>query len=210
LNTYGAIISRGPKRAPAKRKAAALFATVILFVLISYFFIDIPVAVFCRGLDKSVTDIFERITPLGVSTWYLVVSFSLFLLFKYYRRQVYAHQALFLFASISISGIAAAILKWIMGRFRPKVFFESDLYGLNFFTTIHEETSFPSGHSATAFSLAFALSLFFPKYRLLLYCFAIIVSASRVIITSHYLSDAVGGAFVALVTVFLLRKGFPS
>lgn len=195
---------------PAKRKIAALFAAMILFVMISYFFIDIPVAVFCKSLDKSVRDLFEMITPLGVSTWYLVGSFSLFLLFKYYRRQVYARQALFLFASILVSGIAAAILKWIMGRFRPKVFFEGDLYGFNFFTTIHEETSFPSGHSATAFSLALVLSLFFPRYRLLLFCFAIIVSASRVIITSHYLSDAVGGAFVALMTVFLLRKKFSS
>lgn len=195
---------------PAKRKIAALFAAMILFVMISYFFIDIPVAVFCKSLDKSVRDLFEMITPLGVSTWYLVGSFSLFLLFKYYRRQVYARQALFLFASILVSGIVAAILKWIMGRFRPKVFFEGDLYGFNFFTTTHEETSFPSGHSATAFSLALVLSLFFPRYRLLLFCFAIIVSASRVIITSHYLSDAVGGAFVALVTVFLLRKKFSS
>lgn len=194
----------------AKRKMAALFAAVILFVLISYFFIDIPIAVFCKSLDKSVRDLFEMITPLGVSTWYLVGSFSLFLLFKYYRRQVYASQALFLFASILVSGIAAAILKWIMGRFRPKVFFEGDLYGFNFFTTTHEETSFPSGHSATAFSLALVLSLFFPRYRLLLFCFAIIVSASRVIITSHYLSDTVAGAFVALMTVFLLRKRFSS
>ena len=194
----------------AKRKMAALFAAVILFILISYFFIDIPVAVLCKSLDKRVRDLFEMITPLGVSTWYLVGSFSLFLLFKYYRRQVYARQALFLFASILVSGIVAAILKWIMGRFRPKVFFEGDLYGFNFFTTTHEETSFPSGHSATAFSLALVLSLFFPRYRLLLFCFAIIVSASRVIITSHYLSDAVGGAFVALMTVFLLRKRFSS
>ena len=194
--------------AAAKWKIAALFATMILFVMISYFVIDIPVAIFCKSLDKSVTGLFEVITPLGVSTWYLAGSFILFLLFKHYRRRVYANQAFFLFASIAVSGIVAAILKWIMGRFRPKVFFESDLYGFNFFTTIHEETSFPSGHSATAFSFALVLALFFPRYRLLLFCFALLVSASRVIITSHYLSDAVGGAFVGLMTVFLLRKGF--
>lgn len=194
----------------ADRKIAALFMAVILFVMISYFFIDIPVAVFCKNLDQNVRDLFEWITPLGVSTWYLVGSFLLFLLFTYYRRHAYARQALFLFASVSVSGILAALLKWIMGRFRPKVFFEGDLYGFNFFTTSHEETSFPSGHSATAFSLALVLALFFPRYRLLLFCFAIIVSASRVVITSHYLSDAVGGAFVALMTVFLLRKRFSS
>ncbi len=193
---------------PDRRKIIALFGGVILFVLVSHFYIDIPVAVYCKGLDESVRDLFEWITPLGISTWYLVGSFSLFLIFAYYRRPVYARRALFLFASLAVSGIAAAILKWIMGRFRPKVFFEGELYGFNFFTTAHEETSFPSGHSATAFTLALVLSLFFPRIRPLFFCFAVIVSASRVIITSHYLSDAVGGAFVALMTVFLLRRRF--
>ncbi len=193
----------------AKKKITALFASVILFIMVCYFFIDIPVATFCKSLPQSVQDLFETITPLGVSTWSLVGSFSLFLLFRHYRRRVYAHRALFLFLAIAVSGIAGAFLKWVMGRFRPKLFFEGDLYGFNFFNTAHEETSFPSGHSATAFSLALVLSLFFPRYRLPLFCFAVIVSASRVVITSHYLSDAVGGAFIALMTVFLLRKGFP-
>ena len=181
---------------------------IIVFIIFSLFFIDIPVARFCKSLDKNVKDIFEFITPLGISTGYLVGSFSLFLLLKYYyRRQIYANRALFLFASIAVSGIIAVILKWVMGRFRPKVLFEGDLYGFNFFATIYEKTSFPSGHAATAFSLALALSLFFPRYRILLFAFALIVGASRVIIASHYLSDMAGGAFVAVMTVFFLRKG---
>ena len=206
---YGAVISKERRMEIAKKKIAALFASVILFIMVSYFFIDIPVAIYCKSLPPGVRDLFETITPLGVSTWYLVGSFSLFLLFRYYRRRIYAHRALFLFAAIAVSGIAGAFLKWVMGRFRPKLFFEGDLYGFNFFNTAHEETSFPSGHSATAFSLALVLSLFFPRYRLLLFGFAVIVSVSRVVITSHYLSDAVGGACIALMTVFLLRKRFP-
>ena len=190
-------------------KTPAWVATgMIFFIIFSLFFIDIPAAHFCKDLDKSVKDIFEFITPLGISTGYLVGSFSLFLLFKYYfRRPIYANRAFFLFASIAVSGILSVLLKWIAGRFRPKVLFEENLYGFNFFATIYEKNSFPSGHAATAFSLALALSLFFPGYRIPLFCFALFVSASRVIITSHYLSDMVGGAFVAFLTVFFLRKG---
>jgi len=192
----------------AKWKLAAGFAATIIFVVLSHFFIDIPVALFCKKIDKSVTDIFEMITPLGISTWYLVGSFSLFLLFKfYYQRRLLANRVLFLFASISFSGIISTILKWLMGRFRPKVFFEENLYGFNFFSTTYEKTSFPSGHATTVFSLALALSLFFPKYRVLFLSYALIVAATRVVITSHYLSDTVGGAFVAIITVFFLRKG---
>jgi len=204
----GVKIFKEPKMGSAKWKLAAGFAATVIFVVLSHFFIDIPVALFCKKIDKSVTDIFEMITPLGISTWYLVGSFSLFLLFKfYYQRRLLANRVLFLFASISFSGIISTILKWLMGRFRPKVLFEENLYGFNFFSTTYEKNSFPSGHATTVFSLALALSIFFPKYRVLFLSYALIVAATRVVITAHYLSDAVGGAFVAIMTVFFLRKG---
>lgn len=187
----------------------ALVATgTIVFIIFSLFWIDIPAARFCKDLGQNIKDFFEFITPLGISTGYLVGSFSLGLLFKYYfRRPIYAHRAFFLFASIAVSGILAVILKWVAGRFRPKVLFEENLYGFNFFAAGYEKNSFPSGHATTVFSLALVLALFFPKYRIPLFCFALIVGASRVIITSHYLSDMAGGALVAFVTVFFLRQG---
>jgi membrane-associated phospholipid phosphatase len=181
---------------------------MIVFIIFSFFCIDIPVARFCFGLDKSVKDFFEFITAFGISTWYLVGSFSLFLFFKfYYRRPIYAQRAFFFFASVAVSGIIAVALKGVIGRYRPKVLLEEGLYGFTFLATIYEKNSFPSGHATTAFSLALALSLFFPAYRIPLFCFALIVAASRVVITSHYLSDMVGGALVAFLTVFFLRKG---
>jgi membrane-associated phospholipid phosphatase len=193
----------------ANGKTAALLAEgMIVFIILCFFFIDIPVALFCNHLDTKVRDIFELITPLGISTWYLVGSFSLFLWFTYgYRRRTYAHRALFLFTSVAVSGIMAVILKGFMGRFRPKMLLEEGLYGFNFFATIYEKNSFPSGHATTAFSIACALSLFFPRFRIPLFCFALVVAASRVVITSHYLSDMVGGALIAFLTVFFLQKG---
>jgi membrane-associated phospholipid phosphatase len=193
-------------------KMAASFAAVLLLIVFSYFFLDIPVTLYCKGLNKSIVDFFGIVTEFGISTWYLVGSFALFLFYRFLRRRpIYAHRALFLFSSIAFSGIIADIIKVIIGRYRPEMFFEKGLYGINFLNFSlsnfsHGLTSFPSGHAATTFSLAWALALFFPRARIPLFCFAGIVGASRVIITSHYFSDALGGAYVGIMSVILLKE----
>ena len=188
-------------------KMAASFAAVLPLIVLSYFFIDIPVTLYCKGLNRSIVDFFGIVTEFGISTWYLVGSFALFLFYRFFRRRpIYAHRALFLFSSIAFSGIIANITKVLIGRYRPEMFFEKGLYGINFFSFSHGLTSFPSGHAATTFSIAWALSLFFPRARIPLLCFAVMVGASRVIITSHYLGDALGGAYVGVMGVLFLKE----
>lgn len=207
LNMYGAETFRGPKMRIVDAKMAASFAAVLLLIVLSYFFLDIPVSLYCKGLNKSIVDFFGIVTEFGISTWYLVGSFALFLFYRFFRRRpIYAHRALFLFSAIAVSGIVSNILKVIIGRYRPEMFFEKGLYGINFFNFSHGLTSFPSGHTATTFSLAWALSLFFPRTRIPLLCFAVMVGASQVIITSHYLSDALGGAYVGIMSVLFLKE----
>jgi membrane-associated phospholipid phosphatase len=186
-------------------------SAVFVFIGMSYFFIDIPVARFCKGLDASIRDAFGTITELGISTWYLIGSFTLFVVFTFIRpHKRYAYMGLFVFASIAVSGLLTDIIKVIIARYRPEMLFEKGLYGLSFFNFDSRIISFPSGHAATAFSLAFCLSYFFPAFRIPLFCFAVVVAASRVIITAHYISDAVAGAWLAMVCVFFLRKAFAS
>lgn len=193
-------------------KMAASFAAVLLLIILSYFFLDLPVTLYCKGLNKGILDFFGIVTEFGISTWYLVGSFALFLFYRFFqRRPIYAYRAFFLFISIAASGIIANIIKVIIGRYRPEMFFEKGLYGVNFlnfsFSNFsHGLTSFPSGHTATTFSLAWALSLFFPRTRIPLFCFAVMVGVSRVIITSHYLSDALGGAYVGIMSVLFLKE----
>jgi undecaprenyl-diphosphatase len=54
--------------------------------------------------------------------------------------------------------------------------------------------SFPSGHSITAFSVAIALSEFYPALLpALLFC-ALSIAVSRILLGMHFLSDVVAGA----------------
>lgn len=193
-------------------RMAASSAVVVLLIILSYLFLDIPAALYCKGLNRGILDFFGTVTEFGISTWYLVGSFALFLFYRFcQRRPIYAHRALFLFSSIAFSGIVADIIKVLVGRYRPEMFFEKGLYGINllnfsFSNFSHGLTSFPSGHTATTFSLAWALALFSPRTRIPLFFLAVIVGASRVIITSHYFSDVLGGAYVGVMSVIFLKE----
>jgi membrane-associated phospholipid phosphatase len=188
-------------------KIAYSLAAVMIFSVISYYRIDIPVAIFCKGLDVRILDTFEWISTLGESTWYLVGAFGLFLYFKHVRlRELLANRALFVFASVAVSGTVTLLIKMIFGRFRPTMFFLEGLYGFNFFHPSEDMNSFPSGHAATALSLALALSLLFPRYRLPLFFFGLLVAISRTVTTAHFLSDTVAGAWIGIITVCLLRQ----
>lgn len=57
-----------------------------------------------------------------------------------------------------------------------------------------DQFSFPSGHTMTAFSVAFSLGHFYPVlWPCLLFC-GTSVAASRVLLGMHFLSDVVAGA----------------
>lgn len=181
------------------------FLAMAALTTMSYLLTDKPTAFFFRTMDQHIVDIFQWITILGQSTGYLISFFVLFVFFKFYtHRRCYANQSLFLFVAVALSGIVADIIKIIVARYRPMMLFEANLYGFDFFRIGHEYNSFPSGHVTTVFSIAAALSLFFPKYRAHFFCYAFIVSISRVVIEAHYVSDVIAGAYIGVTTVFFL------
>ena len=201
----------GKKELGVTGAAVAAYVAVTLFLIVfSYHSVDIPVAIFCRQIDQNILNVFDWITELGVSTWYLVASLFLFVIFHFYRiNRVYANRALFIFSAVALSGIAANVVKLTVARYRPKLFFEKGLYGFDFFNVGYEYNSFPSGHAVTIFSLATAMSLFWPKYRVYFFVVAFAVALSRIVLTSHFVSDVIGGAFIGALTVLLLKKYIP-
>lgn len=63
--------------------------------------------------------------------------------------------------------------------------------------------SFPSGHTATAFAHAAALSALYPAAAPAFYALAAPVPVSRVLMRGHFVSDVVAGGFLAF---FLTRR----
>jgi membrane-associated phospholipid phosphatase len=176
-----------------------------ILLTISYALIDRPLTLFCQDLNPEFVQIFQWITELGISTGYLIGFAVLFVYFKFFRRRpIAANRALFFFTAVALSGVIINLIKPLVGRLRPKLLFEANLYGFDPFRIGYEYNSFPSGHATTVFALAAALTLFFPRWRLSLMGFAAVVGLSRIIVGAHYLSDVMAGAYVGIMTVFLL------
>ncbi len=189
------------------RNRNIIIGSMLLAVLmtLSYALIDRTLTLFCQDLNPELVQIFQWITKLGKSTWYLIGFAVLFVFFKFFqRRPLAANRALFLFAAVALSGLATDLIKPLVGRLRPKLLFEADLYGIDPFRIGYEYNSFPSGHATTVFALATALAIVSPRWRLLLFGFAAVVGLSRIIVGAHYLSDVMAGAYVGIMTVFLL------
>jgi membrane-associated phospholipid phosphatase len=70
--------------------------------------------------------------------------------------------------------------------------------------TIPHSHSFPSGHTATAFAGATALSVFVPRAAPALYVLALAIAYSRLYVGAHFPLDVVGGAIVGVATALLL------
>lgn len=170
---------------------------------------DVCVAYYCRNLSRSVLDIGEIITTLGDSKWYFMMLVPAFLIFYFIVKNKNRYmKILFLLVAISASGLVNTLIKWVAGRNRPINLFDHGLFGFDYFEAIYELNSFPSGHTVTVFSLAAALSMLFPRFGFLAFIPAVVIALSRVIITSHFVSDVIAGAVVGILCALAVKYYF--
>ena len=182
---------------------------VLLAGILSYFYLDIPAALWFRGMKGSgFYRAFKLLTRMGESQWYLAAGLLSYLMLRRTKPAV-ASSGLLLFSSVALSGLAADLVKILLGRARPKLFFSGSVYGFDLLRFEHAWISFPSGHSATAFSVASTLCILFPQYRIVFFLWAALIAFSRVATTQHYLSDVLAGSLLgAASTAFLYHRYF--
>lgn len=90
---------------------------------------------------------------------------------------------------------------------RPRTFFENPNV-LHFVdgVTVHGFGSFPSGHTATAFSIALWMAYLTPnKFVGTLYLFpAILVGYSRIYLSQHFPEDVIAGSLIGIITTVIV------
>ena len=179
---------------------------VILFFLCaaSYVWLDKPVINFFLNYRETVFfQIFEQITKLGESQWYLAGGLLLWLFYRKKDSRT-AAGGLLLLTSVAASGIAANILKTTLGRARPRLYIHEQIYGFDFFHIDYVWLSFPSGHATTALGAAAALALLFPRYTVPFYTAGLIIAISRIVLIQHYPSDVIAGSVLGYCTTLFL------
>ncbi len=184
-------------------------AVVVLLCGVCFVYVDKPVAIWMHGQRHTLLRrFFNVVTNLGESQWYLVPGLVLFIAYRKSRAFV-AQAGLFLFTTVAASGLSTDLIKYVLGRARPSLWFEHGFYGFHWFHGAHAWSSFPSGHATTAFSAALALALLFPRHRWTCLVAAAAIAISRVVLTHHYVGDILAGAYVgALSTMWLYGRVF--
>jgi len=180
----------------------------VLLCVISYYYWDLPLAIYCKGLRRSVIDIAKIVTILGDSLWYFLILVPAFIYFWFLaKNKLWSKRIIFILASLSISGLLNLLIKWLAGRYRPNML-EKGFFGFNYFGIGYDLNSFPSGHTVTAFSLAAAVSILFPRTGIVAFIIAISIGMTRIILTSHYLSDVIAGAGIGILSAMILKYYF--
>ncbi len=176
---------------------------VAVLVALLFVFVDRHVDTAAYSLGGTFWyDVAEVVSLIGDHDWY-----NVWLLTGFFAGGVLAlgrgltpgvRNLLYLCVAVSIAMLIGETLKWFFGRYRPQAMFEQAKYGFAWFESKGIKHSFPSGHTMRLFSAMTALALIWPKARVPFLALALLVGISRVVVTRHYPSDIVAGAFVGV------------
>lgn len=197
--------------------ATLLYVSVLCLILMVA--VDKPLALWLKAhLDPYTFGFFKTITDLGLGGhWYALFFLALAVAWAiaglsltvegHERWRLYARSWVYGIAVMLASGLTITIMKFLFGRYRPRVLFDGGIYGFEPFSGAN---SFPSGHSQVIFSVAMALWFIYPRYRAAYVVAAVLIALSRVATTVHYLSDTIMGATIAILFAIWLRQKFES
>jgi membrane-associated phospholipid phosphatase len=129
-----------------------------------------------------------------------IFALCLIALLFYFKKKKQGFAMLY---SFLISGIAVQVIKNLVNAPRPKLFFEAGQY-LHFIdgVSLANNSSFPSGHTATAFGIATVLVLLLKNktWQPHILIAAVLVGYSRIYLAQHFLLDVMIGAVIGTVS----------
>ena len=218
---WGRVLVRKPRTRlpPVSRTAVTLSIVTVAATIDCMILFDTAASEWARGLPHWFDSAFEEITNFGLSGWFLFpFGFVLVLLaavlspaLSRMTQGVLAALTVrfgFLFLAIGVPGLFVTIVKRLIGRARPYVDKPDDPFTYMPFVWRPEYASMPSGHATTAASAAIAIGAIWPRTRAVMWLYALIIMASRVIVLAHHPSDVLAGALVGAVGALGVRRWF--
>ena len=193
------------------KKTIVFTIIAVVLYLILFFFLDKPIDLW---VDYNYSKTWHH--DLGVIISYfaydpfirigLTFGFILIFISDPGIKKRWTRTLLFICLSVSIAIVIGDGFKYLFARYRPVMLFDNNLYGLHFFSTEWAMNSTPSGHTLRAFSLLTALTLLYRKYAVLFISVAILIGLCRVVVTAHYPSDVLFGAFIGIISAVWTYK----
>lgn len=191
------------------------FIPYMLLIIISYIYWDAPVAQFFQSISFSpnIDIVVNIINDLGLGWSYILGLPIAAYIAKHYKRHRLTKILVFIWLGILFAGITCDLLKVILGRARPDALFQHLHNGFYWFQKSARYWSMPSGHATVITAAMAGCACFKPRYTLFFLSIAVIISAARVVLTQHYISDILAGMYLAITCVyflhaFFLKKGY--
>ena len=216
-----AVLARAPRAPlpPVGGAAFVVFGVVLALIIASMFLFDTKAIEWARRGPLWLHDLADEITNYGRSSTFLY-PFGLVLLalaaalspsLSRMSQSVLAALAVrfgFLFLAIGLPSLFATIVKRLIGRARPYVGSHDDPFVYMPFIWQPEYASMPSGHATTATAAAIAIGAVWPRLRSVMWIYAVVIMATRILIFVHHPSDVLGGAAVGVIGALMVRRWF--
>jgi membrane-associated phospholipid phosphatase len=190
------------------------FISCISLVILSYFFIDKPLAIWLYKHELQHDHVYQWLTY--IPNIFVYISFIILIcvlptsklsqLNRKFLKVIFA-----ISISTYISLVLTKFLKFVFGRVGPEYWisntFDQNAYGFSLFhggSKIFQD--FPSGHSAVGFVVITIMWLVYPKLRWFSVLLGITIIISLLCTASHFLGDCIAGAFLgALLGVLAIN-----
>jgi undecaprenyl-diphosphatase len=201
---------------PARDRLAFGALIALLCVAAAMMLIDSPSLDQVGRLPAPLIVLFEDITDLGLSGWFLFPTAVALLVIAAVDRAsaprfvrstlgALAVRFGFVFTAVAMPGLFVTVMKRLIGRARPA---DQGTWTYVGFDLRHEYASMPSGHATTAFSAAVAIGALWPQARPAMWIYAVVIAVSRIIVSAHHPSDVLVGAIVGTIGALLVRRWF--
>jgi len=199
-------MSHGKSQRLLSGTQTVVMLSVLILTGLSYYFLDKPIALFFhQTVTYQMRTALENFTQLGNVKLYVMILLLAVLYCHYIRGNIsWRNRYGFLLLSLIIVYIVCLVLKIFLGRARPDLWFDKNLYGFYGYRLTPLYWSFPSGHTSVVMSLAFALQAMCKRYGYYALLLGLLVVLTRVLLTHHFLSDVLIATWLAWVEVSLL------
>ena len=196
-----------------------LFMLGLLFVVLSTEKADLHIALTLDYLSGSSASwvsfqdfFFKYITELGGPIQFVIIVGLLF-------HKV--GNALFILGAELLTALFVFPIKHLVSALRPSLFFSTYFPDVVLHhvdgVTLYKLYSFPSGHTATVFSLMLGLTLIFNHkkwWSVGFFVLAVLTAYSRIYLSQHFAEDVLLGSFIGVVMTLVAyrlykRKVYP-
>jgi membrane-associated phospholipid phosphatase len=206
----------GANFVPAWQRLKIQAVLAICAVALAMLFVDAPVLEFAAGLPPWLVDWAYGVTDFGRSGWILTPLGTLIILIAFVASPALDHMSRallamvvarlgYVFIAVGLPGLVSTVVKRWIGRVRPS---DAGPFAYEPFSWRPDYASFPSGHATTAFAALVAFGAVFPRTRPVLWVYALLIAASRVVVSAHYPSDVIAGAAFGAFGALLVRDWF--